>query len=64
MSANGTRLKRSFSIKRYIFNQSNGNSIAATSQIPEPLAVSFGKATLTLNSGLNSLSLTYENSDT
>jgi hypothetical protein len=32
MSADGTRLKSSFSIKLYIFNQGEGNSIAATSQ--------------------------------
>ncbi len=32
MSADGTRLKSSFSIKLYIFNQGDGNSIAPTSQ--------------------------------
>jgi hypothetical protein len=31
MSADGTRLKGSFSILLYIFNQGDGNSIAATS---------------------------------
>ena len=32
MAADGTQLKVSFSIKLYIFNQVDGNSIATTSQ--------------------------------
>ncbi len=36
--ADETRLKDSFSILHYIFNQGDGNSIAATSQTPDPLA--------------------------
>jgi hypothetical protein len=32
MAANGTGLKTRFSIKHYIFNQGDNNSISATSQ--------------------------------
>ena len=40
MAADETRLKDSFSILHYIFNQGDGNSIAATSQTPDPLGAS------------------------
>jgi len=39
MSAEGMQLVISFSILLYIFKQDGSNSIAATAQTPEPLAV-------------------------